>query len=91
MLHMRRRRGTAVSPQGGDPNPKTSKSELMRSVFPVIAIVILLLVGWYSNFAVMIGLRSGGGVTLPKEAIAAIVVGVLLLARRRTSVKSVTH
>lgn len=63
----------------------------MRSVFPVIALLILLLVGWYSNFAVMIGLRSGGGVTLPKEAVAAIVIGVVLIARRRHSVKSVTH
>ena len=63
----------------------------MRSVVLVIATLILLLVGWYSNFAVMIGLRSGGGVTLPKEAVAAIVIGVLVLARRRPSVKSVTH
>lgn len=63
----------------------------MRAVFPIIAVLILLLVGWYSNFAVMIGLRAGGGVTLPKEAIAAIVVGILLLARRRPTVKSVSH
>lgn len=63
----------------------------MRAVFPVIAFVILLLVGWYSNFAVMIGLRDGGGVTLPKEAVAAIVIGILLLAKRRPTVKSVSH
>ena len=63
----------------------------MRSVVLVIAVLILLLVGWYSNLAVMIGLRSGGGVTLPKEAVAAIFIGVILLARRRPRVRSVTH
>lgn len=63
----------------------------MRSVYLILATIVLLLVGWYSNFAVLIGLRSGGGVTLPKEAVVAILVGLVVLARRRPTVKSVTH
>lgn len=62
----------------------------MRSTFVFMAIVLVLLFGWYSNVAVELGLRQPGE-GVPEAVLVAIAVIFLLLMRRRPALKSVAH
>ena len=62
----------------------------MRSTFMVMAVLLILLLGWYSQIAVELGLRHNGH-AVPDIGLIAAIAALVLLMRRRPAMKSVTH